>query len=100
LREQLLAGALISAGEYLQAQRLREQLRAEMVALLRDVDGLVTPTTTPPAPHMTAVLNPDFGLPPSNRAPFNMSGLPALAVLCGFSSHRLPLSLQIAGRPF
>ena len=100
LREQLLAGALITAGEYLQAQRLREQLRAEMVALLRDVDVLVTPTTTTPAPHMTAVLNPDFGLPRSNRAPFNMSGLPALAVLCGFSSHRLPLSLQIAGRPF
>src|SRR2546428_249319 len=47
-----------------------------------------------------AVWDPSFGFPKSNMPPFNMTGLPALAVPCGFSSQGLPLSLQIAGRPF
>ena len=38
--------------------------------------------------------------PRSNMPPFNMAGLPALAVPCGFTEAGLPLSLQIAGRPF
>ena len=36
----------------------------------------------------------------SRPSPFNCTGGPALAVLCGFTNDGLPLSLQIAGRPF
>ena len=32
--------------------------------------------------------------------PANVSGLPALALPCGFSSAGLPLGLQLIGRPF
>jgi Asp-tRNA(Asn)/Glu-tRNA(Gln) amidotransferase A subunit family amidase len=32
--------------------------------------------------------------------PFNLSGLPACTVPCGFSSDRLPIGLQIVGKPF
>ena len=100
LRERLLAGALILGSEYVQAQRLRSRLQAEMLDVLRRVDVLATPTTPKPAPTFAAVWDPSLGFPKSNMAPFNMSGLPALALPCGVSSEGLPLSLQIAGRPF
>src|SRR4051795_12385382 len=38
---------------------------------------------------------------PSITMPFSVGGLPALAIPCGFSrAEGLPLSLQIAARPF
>jgi aspartyl-tRNA(Asn)/glutamyl-tRNA(Gln) amidotransferase subunit A len=37
---------------------------------------------------------------PSFTSPFNMTGLPAISVPCGFTSQGLPVGLQIVGRPF
>ena len=100
LREKLLAGGLITGAEYVQAQRLRAQLQAEMAEVLKTVDVLATPTSLKPATPFALALDPNLPFPKRNTAPFNMTGLPARAIPCGFSTAGLPISLQLAGRPF
>jgi aspartyl-tRNA(Asn)/glutamyl-tRNA(Gln) amidotransferase subunit A len=41
-----------------------------------------------------------FGVSARFCAPFNLSGLPAASVPCGFSPESMPIGLQIVGKPF
>ena len=97
-RRRLMSGALIRAADYVNAQRQRARLVAQAAEVMRTVDVLVFPT----ARKTAGMLGEDSMASPQpffNRV-FNVLGGPALSVCNGFSAAGLPLSFQIAGRPF
>ena len=98
-RHRLMAGAFVLAADYINAQRERSRLVAEIAETMTSVDVVIFPTARCPArpigeDSMASGFQPFF-----NRA-FNVTGGPALSICNGFSQTGLPLALQIGGRPF
>ena len=95
IRGNIESGMLISATQYLQAQRMRRRFREEMASLAGTMDVLLTPTTTTPAPRdLSTTGDPVF------QSPWTSSGLPTITIPSGLSETGLPLGIQLAGRPF
>jgi aspartyl-tRNA(Asn)/glutamyl-tRNA(Gln) amidotransferase subunit A len=96
-------GETVSAGEYILRRRELEEARRSIRAVFADVDVLVTPTTPMAAPAIADLkANPDELRPAElrllrNTRPFNVWGLPAISVPCGFTQGGLPIGMQIAG---
>jgi aspartyl-tRNA(Asn)/glutamyl-tRNA(Gln) amidotransferase subunit A len=83
-----------------QAMRRRLMLAEATDAVMRNLDAILLPTAPDPAPRL-GDLAPYFGSQrPTYMRPFNLTGQPALSLCNGFDKAGLPLSLQIAGRPF
>lgn len=102
-RARVYLGVLTSAADYIQAQRLRSRLRRELRSLFEKVDLLALPCQSGPAPRFEETTPFDTfykHLAPDFHSPFNLAGLPAISVPCGFSPSGLPVALQIVGKPF
>jgi aspartyl-tRNA(Asn)/glutamyl-tRNA(Gln) amidotransferase subunit A len=97
------SGENISAADYIQRLRELTEARRTVVNIFDHVDLIVTPTTPTPAPSIHDLkANPDALRPAElkvlrNTRPFNVWGLPAISVPCGFTQSGLPIGLQIAG---
>jgi aspartyl-tRNA(Asn)/glutamyl-tRNA(Gln) amidotransferase subunit A len=97
------SGANISAAEYIQRRRELDQERRRAHDIFGEVDLLVTPTMPIPAPAIADLKKDPAALRPAelallrNTRPFNVWGLPAISVPCGFTKSGLPIGLQIAG---
>lgn len=94
VRRDVEAGALITAGQYLRAQKMRKVFTKQMLAVFSDFDVMMTPETVPAGEQSKGRLSP--------HTPFNDCGFPGMAVPAGFSTSPpgLPLSIQIVGKPF
>jgi len=97
------SGERISVAEYIQRRRELDEERRRARNIFAEVDLLVTATTPIAAPAIAELKKDPAALRPAeltllrNTRPFNVLGLPAISVPCGFAKSGLPIGLQIAG---
>jgi aspartyl-tRNA(Asn)/glutamyl-tRNA(Gln) amidotransferase subunit A len=95
----LQLSANVKASEYVLARNQLESLRREIRKVFSSVDLLITPTM-PGSPVLIAQSSTLDAVNFRNTAPFDIYGLPAITVPCGFTGAGLPIGLQICGAPF
>lgn len=108
VRTLLEVGEMLLATHYLQAQRYRALLRQEFMDAFAHVDMFLCPTlpfTATRVGEMKVIIEDGVeedmlsaimqftGVP-------SLTGLPSLAVPCGFDSDGLPIGMQLIGKPF
>ena len=99
---------MILATDYIKALRVREKIKQGWQELYEEIDVLAAPST----PATAAKVGQENFQWPSGveetvtsayvrlSCPANLTGLPSISVPCGFSSEKLPVGIQILGRPY
>jgi len=100
-------GRLVSASDYLRAEQWRAQLIRDFEAVCQRVDVIATPASPVTAWKSGQASVITGGVEESPLAaswrltyPYNLTGMPAISLPCGFDERGLPVGLQIAGAPF
>jgi aspartyl-tRNA(Asn)/glutamyl-tRNA(Gln) amidotransferase subunit A len=115
VRTQMIRSGEMRPEVYAEARRQVDLVRREIKKVFANVDLLITPTMKGPPALIAGNPNPN---PPASAAKpvagrggagagglnapgvFDVYGVPAITVPCGFTSSGLPIGLQISGAPF
>ena len=108
-RTRLAAGCLIPATVYHRAMRARALVRREILETLEGCDALLCPANLNPPGRIEAAreqvdtpedMDQKVLLRRISTYPFSMANIPAIALPMGYATNGLPVSLQVAAKPF
>jgi aspartyl-tRNA(Asn)/glutamyl-tRNA(Gln) amidotransferase subunit A len=99
-------GRFVTGADLLKAEQFRRVLIADFARVLNEADIIIGPTepvTAPPIGAATVRVGEaeESALAATWRLtyPYNLTGMPAISLPCGFDRDGLPIGLQIATRP-
>jgi aspartyl-tRNA(Asn)/glutamyl-tRNA(Gln) amidotransferase subunit A len=100
LRDRVALAAMLSGPDIVQATRRRRVLCREMTEAMVDLDVIVMASAPAEAPRIDNVPKWSGIEKPSFTMPCNVTGFPAISICTGFGQGGLPVSMQLAGKPF
>ena len=100
LRDRVALAAMLTGPDIVQATRRRRVLCREMAEAMADLDVIVMASAPAEAPRIDNVPKWSGIEKPSFTMPCNVTGFPAISICTGFGEGGLPVSMQLAGKPF